>query len=151
MKEKAMALRSFVESLSGRTDGHFGGGNRKIVIFQDKMKKFHKIKLWDFRLAKKYHPAVVKFAKEIGATETAWTHGSCCSPTSLSFVAKFPIADYAKIWEYLDEFKAIKEENGCGDIRREIAECFTVWLEEKYYFNFTEEEHDSITEEALEQ
>jgi len=52
--------------------------------------------------------------------------------------------------EELDIFVNIKLENEpTTDIRREIEECFTCWLEEKFCVNFSNNEHEEITEDAL--
>ena len=54
------------------------------------------------------------------------------------------------IQEELSEFIMLKTKSYNGDIRREIEECFTCWLEEKWKVKFSAYKHEKITRDALE-
>ena len=51
--------------------------------------------------------------------------------------------------QWYDEFIRLKIEVGCGDIRREIFECFSDWLESEKGFVFDWKDSTAVTEIAL--
>jgi len=52
----------------------------------------------------------------------------------------------AEVW--YDEFIRRKERCGCGDIRREIEECFVDFIQEEYC-EIDQKEAETVTEMAL--